>query len=108
MGDITYKPSHRVALTVRNLCGVDSPFFCVILSVGVCLSSQFDQSASLQPSYGISSITLRSTEGHTLQEVGEGHTVYLFRYIAFHGSGNSSPSAFTSLYALPEYTSLIT
>ena len=50
----------------------------------------------------------QETEGHTPQEVEKGHVVYFFKYIAFHGSGSSSPSAFTSLYALPEYTSLTT
>ena len=84
MGELTFRLSHRVTLTVRNLCGADSPI-CVFLSVSVCPSSKFDQSAFLRSSYEISTTTQKGKEGHILQEVGEGHTVYLFRYIAFHG-----------------------
>ena len=107
MGELTFKPSHRMALAVPNLCRADSAI-CVFLSISVCSSSKFDQSAFLRSSYEISTTTQKGKEGHILQEVRKGHTVYLFRYIAFHGSQRSSPSAFTSLYAFPGYTSLIT
>ena len=82
--------------------------FCVFLSAGVCLSVGFGHSASPRSSYGISITVPKGKEGHTPQEVGKGHTVYFLKYTAFHESGSTSLYAFTSLYALPEYSSLIT
>ena len=29
MGKLTFRPSHRVTLTVRNLCGADPPYLCI-------------------------------------------------------------------------------
>lgn len=66
----------------------------------MCLSYGFGHSASPRSSYGISATMPRGKEGHALQEVGKGHTIYFFKYIAFQGSGSSSQSAFTSLLYL--------
>jgi len=29
MGELTFRLSHRVTLTVRNLCGADPPYLCI-------------------------------------------------------------------------------